>query len=132
MNSLIKYTSSIFLVVILFSCTDNNLTPLRDLNGKWVETTRRKDTILFDQNIDSADKLFFIFKSDKEIKGYNKLYSSIYEYKVIGLKISIYNTLLSCYCFTDYKFSTSNGKLLIENFYSQKSTGQIETFEKIK
>jgi len=126
-----KYLAFSFCLILL-SCSDNSLTPLTDLSGSWVEINGRKDTITFDQKFDNGDKQSFILKSDKEIKGYNKLYSSIYEYKFTASKISIYNTVSSCYCFADYQFTASNDRFLIENFYSQNRTGQIETFEKIK
>lgn len=128
-----KKRYSFFIVIILLGCTNNTLAPTPiDLNGKWVEINSRKDTIIFDRNIDSDDRRLFIFKGQNEIKGYSKLYSSIYEYKVKGEKISIYNTLSSCYCFTDYTFKPSIDKFFIENFYSQNSNGQLETFERVE
>jgi hypothetical protein len=115
--------------IVLFSCRNDNITSGESVKGKWVEIVNRKDTIMFDSELD--DSKYFIFKCDNGISGYNNLHSSIYEYRIVGDQISLYNTLSSCYCFADYTYSQTDDKMFIENFYDSDSEGVIETFEKL-
>jgi hypothetical protein len=121
----------LFFSALLVSCSYNYVTPSTSLDGKWIESVRKRDTIVFDQKLNSNERKHFVFKSDKGITGYSSLYSTIYEYKVDRDKISIYNSVSSCYCFSDYYFTFVGDKILIENFYNSNSKGVIETFVKL-
>ena len=133
-NKSVKITTMKYLLlsitIILLSCSnDNDVDPLA---GKWVEKVNGTATITFDTELDGNASKYFIFKYDKGISGYNDLHSAIYQYKIENDKISIYNTLSSCYCFADYSFTQTGDKIFIENFYDSNSKGVIETFTKLK
>lgn len=119
----------LFVSIISLSCTNNDMTPSVPLKGKWVEKANKMDTIIFDPEL-NGDK-YFIFKSTKGISGYHNHYSTIYEYNINGDKISIYNTISSCYCFSNYSFTQTDDKIFIENFYDSNSQGVVEIFEKL-
>jgi hypothetical protein len=55
----------------------------------------------------------------------------MYEFKIEGDKISLYNIISSCSCFKEYSFSLSGDKIEIGNFYHDNSAGEIETFERL-
>jgi hypothetical protein len=124
------------ITMILFSCVNDDITSgessVELLDGKWVEIVNRRDTIIFDTGMNGSDSRYFMFKCGKGISGYNNLHSTIYEYRITTSEISIYNTLSSCYCFSDYSYSQTNDKIFIENFYDSGSKGVIETFEKLE
>ena len=124
----IKYLILIITALCL-SCSNNDITSIASLDGKWVEQTLRKDTIDFSPDFEGK---YFVFKSDDEIAGYNSLYSTFYEYRIEGNQISLYNLISSCYCFSDYYFKRSGDAIKIENFYDPNSKGNIETFVKLK
>lgn len=121
----------LIIAIALFSCADDNITSVASLEGKWVEKVSRMDTLIFDSSLDDADSKYFVLKSEHEIAGYNDVHSSMFEYKIEDHKISIYNSLSSCYCFSDYSFRQQGNDLLIENFYDASSAGEIETFVKL-
>ena len=56
--------------------------------------------------------------------------AGIYEYKIAGNSISVYNTLSSCYCFSDY-FYEMDENLHIGNFYENNQPAQILTFVRL-
>lgn len=117
--------------LISLSCTNNTITPAVPLDGKWVETVGKMDTIIFDPELNGVESNYFIFKSHKGISGYNNLYSTIYEYHIANDEISIYNTISSCYCFSNFSFEQTGKKISVENFYDSHSKGEIETFRKL-
>ena len=122
----------VFVPLVLLSCTNHDISPedastFLALSGTWVEASNRKDTITFITS-EASDPQMFSFKCQKGISGYNNLYSSLFQFKIEGNKISLLNTISSCYCFTDYSFSITDTKIHIENFYDSESEGRIETF----
>ena len=121
----------LFVPLLLLSCTDHDISPEGTsslaLSGTWVEATNRKDTITFLAS-EPSDPQMFSFKCEKGISGYNDLHSSLFQFKVEGNEISLYNTISSCYCFSDYTFSRTDTKIHIENFYDSDSEGQMEIF----
>jgi len=114
----------ILIIVLPLSCSYDNVTPLAPLDGKWIERVNKKDTIIFDQKLNSDNYKLFKFRGTT---GY-----WLYEYKINGDTISIYNTVSSCYCFSDYYFTQAGDEIMIGNFYDSNSKGMIETFEKLK
>jgi hypothetical protein len=114
------------------SCNNDTITPVVvPFEGKWVEAVGRMDTIIFDPKLNGIESNYFIFKSHKGISGYNNLHSTIYEYNITYDQISIYNTISSCYCFSDYRFTQAGNKISVENFYDSHSKSEIETFRKL-
>jgi len=118
--------------ILLLSCENDKLGPVEPLEGKWVEASNRADTLVFDPELNGNNSTYFTLKSKNGISGYNNLYSTIYEYHLENGKISLYNLVSSCYCFTDYSFTQTADKIFVENFYDSNSKGVIEVFEKIK
>jgi hypothetical protein len=120
----------------MLSCSDQNVNPelsthVVSLEGKWIEKKNRQDTIIFDSKLYGSDRKMFSFRSANEISGYSQLHSTMYEFKIEGDKISLYNIISSCYCFKEYSFSLSGDKIEIGNFYHDNSAGEIETFERL-
>lgn len=123
-----------FIAIVFCSCSNDIVVPLVPLDGKFVEQEFRLDTLIFDQTLMSQNKTLFIFRRPKEIQNgflLPKIGSGIYEYKINESKISLYNTLSSCYCFNDYTFLRSGEKIFIENFYDPTHKGEHVTFVKI-
>lgn len=127
----------LLLIFLIISCSEQHVEPelstlAVSLNGKWIEKEHRMDTIIFDPQLNSSDHSMFIFKSTNEIGGYNKLYSTIFEYKIYGDQISLYNSISSCYCFIDYRFNVKGEEMEIGNFYNPDANGSIEIFERLE
>jgi len=117
--------------IILASCADNDSNPSVPLEGKWVAVEVETDTLIFDADI---GRDIFQLKRGKEIQnGYllPKSGAGIYEFKINGESISIYNMVSSCYCFNDYFFNQSGYTLIIENFYEKNAKGDLKTFRKL-
>jgi len=121
----------------MFSCSEKNVNPefsalTISLDGKWIEKENRKDTIIFDTKLNSGDRTWFSFRSANEIGGYNRLFSTMYEFKIEDHKISLYNSISSCYCFSDYSFGVDGDQMNIGNFYDASREGKTETFVRLK
>lgn len=125
------------LIVLVLSCSEQNVNPelsaqVVSLEGTWVEKNLRKDTIIFDSKLYSSDRNVFSFRSANVISGYNQLHSTIYEFKIDGDTISLYNVISSCYCFKQYSFGISGDQMNIGNFYNSSREGEIEAFVPLK
>src|SRR5688500_2065854 len=75
--------------------------------GIWVNASSFSDTLIFNTAFnDPADpRQYLELRRGTEIRNGHKLPrkgAGIYEYKISGNSISVYNTLSSCYCFSDY------------------------------
>lgn len=120
------------LLIAFLSCENNDITSTGSLEGKWVDIKTKTDTLIFDSSI-SAD--LFLLRRGKEIQNGHLLPkpgTGIYEFKLLPEKISIYNTLSSCYCFNEYFFIHHQEEITVENFYDPASTGILQTFTKLK
>ena len=103
--------------------------------GIWVNASSVSDTLIFNNafNDPGNAREYFELRRGTEIRNGHKLPkrgSGIYEYKISGNSISVYNTLSSCYCFGDY-FYEMDENLRIGDFYENDQPGQILTFVRL-
>ena len=120
----------------MLSCGEQNVNPemsagVISLEGKWVEKVNRQDTIIFDNKLYGDDRKVFSFHSVNEISGYSQLRNTVYEFKIDGDKISLYNVISSCYCFREYSFDVRGDQFNIGNFYDDNRRGETEIFVRL-
>lgn len=122
---------SLLLFLIFASCgDDNNISPL-SLEGSWVNTKNKTDRLIF--NSDLSPNMFRL-ERDKEMKNGQlipKRGAGIYEFKIKGNQISVYNTISSCYCFNDYFFDHSPSSIVVGNFYDENAKENLQNFRKL-
>ncbi|HEY0654916.1 MAG TPA: hypothetical protein VGD65_17380 [Chryseosolibacter sp.] len=129
-----KYAFCFLLGLAVFACdSSDNLTASSwgGLNGKWVETGTRTDTLTF-QSTDAV-KLVTLGRGMEFRNGHwaPKSGSGPYEYKLEGGKISLYWLLSSLYVFKEYNFRQEADVIVIDNFFNSPS-GPTLTFERVK
>lgn len=117
-----------------FSCDDdnNNSNPATTaLDGKWVNIQTRTDTLIFGSAM--GDHYFILARAKEVRNGFvlPKPGAGIYEFKLKSNLISVYNTISSCYCFSDYYFERKASILVIGNFYDPASQSDLETFRRL-
>ena len=122
----------IILLLTLLSCTNDNITTVTDLNGKWVDINTKTDTLTFGL---FGDKESMTLGRGKEIRdGFllPKFASGPYDYNLLPSdKISLRWTLSSNSNFKAYYFKQTGDKLTIEKFFDATTTGTMLTFKKI-
>ncbi|MDF3076549.1 MAG: hypothetical protein K0S09_438 [Sphingobacteriaceae bacterium] len=106
----------IALFLSCISCKKNNDT-ISSIDGMWVESTQKKDTLYFD----SKNSMFNLGRG-KELKAGSlipKTYSGIYFYETKTDSISIQYSFSSLYKPKKYMFKPdlAQGKITIGNFY---------------
>ena len=101
----------ITLVLTSLACSDDNVTTLADLNGKWVDINTKTDTLTFGLFERQA---FMILRRGKEIrKGFllPKQGAGFYDYKLSTPdKISLRWMFSSTASFNDYYFEQTGDK----------------------
>lgn len=122
----------ILLILIFASCSDDDSSTenLSNLEGKWVETETRTDTLSF-ESLDDLEIMFL--NRGKEIKDGNtspKSGSGPYSYYLAQQIIALNWMLSSNSAFNDYYFEVEGNSLKIGNFYGSAS-GEILTFERL-
>lgn len=126
-----KYALIIFAFTFLgCSKDDTNIVTSSDLEGKWIETETRMDTLSFESlgNLEIMN-----LKRGKEIRDGNllpKSGSGPYNYDLSEEKISLNWMLSSDSSFTAYYFKVVGDKLSIGNFYGS-TYGETLIFEKL-
>jgi hypothetical protein len=125
----------IALLVSALGCRQEDVRP--SLGGElWVESSSFSDTLDFDPDFnDPSDaRQYLVVRRGTEMRdGHRvpKIGSGIYEYKMNGNSISVYNLLSSCYCFSDYYYSKDK-HLLIGDFYESKQPARILRFVRLR
>lgn len=127
-----KYGLIIFIIIFL-SCSkdDVKIVSSSDLNGKWIETETRMDTLSF-ESLDNLEIMYL--NRGKEIRDGNllpKAGSGPYHYNLLEEKISLNWILSSDSRFNEYYFKINDNRLVIGNFYGSAS-GETLTFEKLE
>ena len=128
-----KYLSLILILFNLISCSksDDQIVNEEALVGKWIEISKRADTIYFHE-IDKDP--FFILSRGKELIDGNyipKAKSGIYSYKITPNQIEIYWLASSSTQKNRYYFSHLQDKIVIQNFFDSKLPDKL-TFERMK
>nr|WP_299067364.1 hypothetical protein [uncultured Allomuricauda sp.] len=123
----------LLLLALTFLCCsadDTKSLTSTNLQGKWIETETRLDTLSFEswENLEIMN-----LNRGKEMKdGYllPKSGSGPYNYILLEEKISLNSMLSSDSNYDDYYLKIIGNKLNIGNFYGDTS-GEILTFEKL-
>jgi hypothetical protein len=127
-----KHVLPIALVLTLLSCSNDDVTALTELNGKWVDINTKTDTLTFGL---FGGQESMILGRGKETRGgflLPKYGSGPYDYEVLTRdKISLLWTLSSNSNPKDYYFKQTGDKLVIEKFFDTTTSGTILTFKKI-
>lgn len=128
-----KYFLIAVIVVIVMACDTNdnaNLSTSPAVQGLWVETGTRTDTLRF-QSIDGTN-LMTLSRGREFRSGHwlPKPRSGPYNYKLEGGKISLYWLLSSKSSFTDYNFRKEGDLIEVDNFFDSPS-GPTLTFQRI-
>ena len=126
-----KYGLVIILLLIVLSCTNDSVTTMTDLEGKWVDINTKTDTLTFGL---FGDKESMILGRGKEIRNgflLPKYGSGSYDYELLTDTISLRWVASSNLNFKKYYFKQSGGKLTIEKFFDTTTTGTMLTFKKI-
>lgn len=121
---------TLFLVCI--ACKKNK-EKLSSIDGIWVESTKRKDTL----NFNSQNSLVNLERGKELKNGYllPKIYAGLYFYEIKRDSISLQYSLSSLYRPTNYKFNIDFNKdqITIGNFYVDSLSRNITlTFIKIQ
>lgn len=90
---------SIFTVLLLFSCSKENNDELNTkyLNGVWVHTDTKTDTIDFNTRMFTSKKTFELRRGKEKRNGYElpKIGSGIYTYEITGDSIYLRDIISS-------------------------------------
>ena len=118
----------IFLLMMFSGCVkEESLTP--ELQGAWVESSLREDTIIFNSpDFDFGENWF-------DLRREGMISSGPYEYRIHGDSISVHWMLSSCTCWEIYYFRLDNRKdeFRIGNFYySEELNSESLIFVKIQ
>ena len=116
--------------IILISYGCNNLNPAISLEGSWVETSTKSDTLKF-VFLDDGETM--ILDRGTEIRNGNilpKLGSGPYDYEIVGDEISLRWFASSSMSFNSYYFKQTNDKIEIGDFYEANLGATILTFKK--
>ena len=123
----------LFIIAIsLLDCTDDNSVTQSNLNGKWVDTNTKTDTLTF---LVVSEHDYVQLDRGLEMRNGSLLPKNgagPYYYKILSDKISLRWTLSSSTDYNDYYFNQKDDSLVIENFYDLNSKGTKQTFVKIK
>ncbi|MFW5821395.1 MAG: hypothetical protein ACOCWA_08900 [Bacteroidota bacterium] len=124
----IFYSLSLIFLSLLSGCEkEDSIKP--ELQGKWIESSLRKDTIIFNSpDFDFGENWF-------DLKREGMISSGPYEYRIHGDSISIHWMLSSCMCWPAYYFKALKGRdeFRIGKFYdSEELDSEILVFEKLK
>jgi len=120
-----------FILVTLTSCDKNDIEN-SSLNGVWIETIHKTDTLVFDNQFTG-----FILNRGTEIRDsylLPKYLSGPYTYEIENDSISLRWTLSSSFKATKYYFELDlqNEQIKIGNFYVDSiNNGVILTFTKV-
>lgn len=126
---------SLFILILFLVCIacKKNKEKLSSIDGIWVESTKRKDTL----NFNSQNSLVNLERG-KELKNsylLPKIYAGLYFYEIKRDSISLQYSLSSLYRPTNYKFNIDFNKdqITIGNFYVDSLSRNITlTFIKIQ
>jgi hypothetical protein len=131
-----KWFMFIGLAVLAVSqgCKDQGVNPSTP-GGIWVDASSFSDTLIFNSafNDPGDPRQYFELRRGTEMRNGQKvpkIGAGIYEYKLSGNSISVYNLISSCYCFSDYYYA-SGENLLIGDFYESKEPTRILTFVRL-
>lgn len=128
-----KHGLIIALVLTLLSCSNDEVTTVTDLNGKWVDIHTKTDTLTFRLFEDQESMILGRGKEMRDGFLLPKYGSGPYEYKLLtDDKISLRWMLSSNANFNDYDFKQTGDKLTIEKFFETTTSGTMLTFKKIK
>lgn len=122
---IVIYGLPLILLSILSGCEkEESLTP--KLQGEWVESSLRKDTIIFNSpDFDFGENWF-------DLRREGMISSGPYEYRIHGDSISIHWMLSSCMCWETYCFEAGDEDFFIGKFYtSEEIKSDRLRFEKI-
>ena len=118
---------------IILSCSKDDMKSLTstELQGKWIESVTRLDTVSF-ETVDSFD-MMNLSRGIELKNGYflPKSGSGPYKYKLLEGEISLYWVLSSDSKFKDYYFKMNGNKFNIGNFYGS-TIGETLVFEKLE
>jgi len=123
----------IVLVIVLSISCDNDNSVISSIDGVWIETIHKKDTLVFDNQFSG-----FILKRGTEIRnGYllPKYLSGPYEYEIENDSISLRWGASSSSYATNYYFNLDlkNKEINIGNFFDNSiNAPAIMTFKKGK
>ena len=123
-----------FMACIAFSCKKQKTAPVPapETTTSWVESSSRKDTIVF---LSSELRMFELNRGKEMRNGYllPKTWGGLYTYKFKKDSIEVHYTLSSLYVGKFYSYKIQNDKLYIGDFFQKEPTpGQVLTFEKLK
>lgn len=122
----------LILFLVCIACKKNK-EKLSSIDGIWVESTKRKDTL----NFNSQNSLVNLERGKELKNGYllPKIYAGLYFYEIKRDSISLQYSLSSLYKPTNYKFNIDFNKdqITIGNFYLDSLSRNITlTFIKIQ
>ena len=120
-------------LISIGSCKKDDVN-ITDFNGSWIEAENRLDTLVFSSRESFKSDKYFRLNRGKEMKNGQvlpKYGSGVYEYKIKGDSILLYNLISSCYCFKNYSFEAQSGTLIMGDFY-QKNATQLEKLKFVK
>lgn len=131
-----KHTIFILIAVIAlisFGCEETEFN-IDSLNGSWIESSSRADTLVFDSN--EFEGWLYLNRVKELRNGYMlpKIGSGSYDYEISNDSIVLQYHLSSCMCPKSYTFEILSGedKLKIGNFYDDDiPLGEMLTFEKL-
>ncbi|CCH52743.1 hypothetical protein BN8_01765 [Fibrisoma limi BUZ 3] len=111
----------LLLATCFVACDSSEEVNPDDLSGTWVESSARKDTIIFLTMLDTGTTRWLEVKRGKttNLGGHivPKLGSGIYNYYVSGRQIHVRNTLSSNSAYKAYPISRRDGKIRLGNFF---------------
>jgi len=131
MKTKMKHLPIITLVLTLLSCSNDNLTTLTDLNGKWVDINTMTDTLTFAL---LGDKESMILGRGKEIRNgflLPKHGSGSYDYELLTDTISLRWVASGNLNFRRYYFNKTRTNIIIEKFFDTNTRGTFLTFKRI-
>ncbi len=132
LNAIIMKNVLLLSSIILVSCCGNKLNPAITLEGNWVETSTKTDTlefVFFDSN-----ETTMLLKRGTELRDGHilpKPGSGPYDYKIVGDEISLRWFASSLSTFNNYYFKQTNDLIEIEDFYDANLGSTILIFKKL-
>lgn len=119
------------LIPALVGCSNDAIKADAELDGNWVETLSRTDTITFEK-LDSSDS-FNLNRGVEVLDGMSKpkYRSGTYLYTLGDGNISLKWLLSSNSAYEEYYFRLKGNRLRVGNFYDAPS-GAILEFEKLE
>ena len=111
----------LLLATCFVACNASDEVNPDELSGTWVESSARKDTIIFLSTLGTQATRLLLVNRGKSTNpdGYAvpKIGSGIYDYYVSGRQIHVRNTLSSNSAYKAYPISRLDGKLRLGNFF---------------